>query len=83
MSRGFVVRYAKALVRAVVPGYDVPAYASFLNSTFHAAEESRTHPASIAVYEIEETYPLQRHSDSKYISVTKNIALMVRSVSTV
>ncbi|KDQ60427.1 hypothetical protein JAAARDRAFT_191806 [Jaapia argillacea MUCL 33604] len=67
----------------LLPGYDCPVYATFLNSTFHVTELSKTHPGSICVFEADMTYLIQRHSNMNYLSTTKNIALIVRSVSTV
>jgi primary-amine oxidase len=67
----------------LVPGYDVPLHSTFLDTTFHAAEESITHRQSIAIFERDDGYPMQRHSSKSYVSATKNIALELRSVSTI
>ncbi|KAK0724664.1 copper amine oxidase [Lasiosphaeris hirsuta] len=67
----------------LVPGYDCPAYASYLNTSFYVAETSHTHINSICLFETEADFPLQRHTTSKYVSVTKNTYFVVRSVSTV
>ncbi|KAJ5139695.1 membrane copper amine oxidase, partial [Penicillium atrosanguineum] len=64
-------------------GYDCPAYASYLNSTFYEDETTHTHVHSICLFEYDADYPIQRHSSSSYVSVTKNIYFTVRSVSTV
>ena len=67
----------------LLAGYDCPTYASFLNTTFHAYEESKTHRNSICLFEYDQGYLLQRHSNMQYVASTKNIAFTVRSVSTV
>ncbi|WVR09407.1 hypothetical protein IAU60_006474 [Kwoniella sp. DSM 27419] len=66
-----------------VPGYDMPQYAYCMNATFHAAEISQTHQCAISIFEADQNSPLQRHATDSYISVTKNIALTVRSISTI
>ncbi|WVQ79580.1 hypothetical protein IAT38_001680 [Cryptococcus sp. DSM 104549] len=66
-----------------VVGYDSPSYAYCLNTTFHAAELSTSHRCGISIFEADQNYLLQRHSNSQYVSATKNIALTLRSVSTV
>lgn len=67
----------------VVKGYDCPSYATYLNSTWFRAEVLHTHIDSICLFEQDAEYPIQRHSTSKYISVTKNIFFTVRNVCTV
>jgi primary-amine oxidase len=53
----------------LVPGYDCPAYATYTNA--------------FCLFEFERDFPLARHYMGDYFHVTKNIAFMVRSVSTV
>ncbi|KAL8276662.1 hypothetical protein RQP46_010930 [Phenoliferia psychrophenolica] len=67
----------------LLPGYDCPAYAVFLNATFHADEVSTTHNNGICLYESDAGYLIQRHSNSEYVSSTKNTMFTMRSVSTV
>ncbi|KAH9915164.1 copper amine oxidase [Epithele typhae] len=67
----------------LLAGYDCPTHATFLNTSFHASEISRTHPNSICLFEYDTGYLIQRHSNEAYVSGTKNIAFVVRSVSTV
>ncbi|KAF2088297.1 membrane copper amine oxidase [Saccharata proteae CBS 121410] len=67
----------------LVPGYDCPAYATYLNSSFYTAETTHTHIASICLFEHDAGYPIQRHSTSDYVSVTKNIYFTIRNVCTV
>ncbi|BGP51602.1 hypothetical protein JCM10450v2_007552 [Rhodotorula kratochvilovae] len=67
----------------LIEGYDCPAYAKFVNSTFHSNEVSTTHRKSICFYETDVGYPMQRHTNGQYASATKNIAFVMKSVSTV
>ncbi|GAA5960930.1 hypothetical protein JCM3765_007545 [Sporobolomyces pararoseus] len=67
----------------LVEGYDCPAYAKYVDTTFHANEISTTHRKSICFFEHDESYPMQRHSNGQYVSSTKNIAFKMRSASTV
>ncbi|KAI0030480.1 copper amine oxidase [Vararia minispora EC-137] len=67
----------------LLAGYDCPTYATFLNTSFHADEVSTTHLNSICLFEYDTGYLIQRHSNDRYLAVTKNIAFVVRSVSTV
>lgn len=66
----------------LLAGYDCPTYATFLNSSFHASEVSKTHPNSICMFEHDMGYLIQRHSSDAYLATTRNIAFTVRSVST-
>ncbi|PSR81301.1 copper amine oxidase [Coniella lustricola] len=67
----------------LVPGYDCPAYATYLNSTFYVSETVHTHVNSICLFEYEADFPIQRHSTTAYVAATKNTYFAVRSVSTV
>ncbi|KAK4047619.1 hypothetical protein OIV83_005277 [Microbotryomycetes sp. JL201] len=67
----------------LIAGYDCPAYSTFMNTTFHANEKSTTHRNAICLFESDVGYPMQRHSSDSYVSITKNIAFTLRSVSTV
>ncbi|KZV72277.1 copper amine oxidase [Peniophora sp. CONT] len=67
----------------LLAGYDCPTYATFLNTSFHADEVSKTHPNSICMFEQDLGYLIQRHSNDAYLASTRNIAFTVRSVSTV
>lgn len=53
----------------LIPGYDCPAYATYTDA--------------FCLFEYPKDYPLSRHYDSSYYHATKNIAFMVRSISTV
>ena len=67
----------------LVAGFDCPQYATFLNSSFYSDEVTHTHPNSICLFEFDEKVPLQRHTTDKYVSITKNTQLVVRTVATV
>lgn len=67
----------------LVSGFDCPAYATYLNTSFYLGERSHTHPSSICLFEFDTGYPIQRHTAPTYVSVTKNIAFIVRSAATV
>ncbi|KAK0648916.1 copper amine oxidase [Cercophora newfieldiana] len=67
----------------LVPGYDCPTHATYLNSSFYADETCRTHVDSICLFEFEADHPIQRHSTGKIISITKNTYFVVRYVATV
>ncbi len=64
----------------LVPGYDCPTYSTFLNTTFYQDETTHTHLNSICLFEYGADFPMQRHSTSRYVAVTKNTYLVVRSV---
>lgn len=66
-----------------IPGYDMPLHAYCMKTDWHADELSRSRDCGITVFEQEMPYLMQRHSSASYVSATKNIALTVRSVSTV
>ena len=67
----------------LVPGYDCPSYATYMNTSFYVDETSHTHINSICFFEFDADYPMQRHSTSSYVANTKNVYFTVRSVSTV
>ncbi|KAK3690111.1 amine oxidase catalytic domain-containing protein [Podospora appendiculata] len=67
----------------LVPGYDCPAYATYLNSSFYVAETTHTHINSVCLFEFTGDFAMQRHTTSAYTSATKNTYFVVRSVSTV
>ncbi|KAI9729144.1 MAG: hypothetical protein M1834_007051 [Cirrosporium novae-zelandiae] len=67
----------------LVKGYDCPAYATYLNSSFYTAETTHTHLDSICLFEQDAGFPIQRHSTDAYVSVTKNVYFTIRNVCTV
>ncbi|KAK4540507.1 hypothetical protein LTR36_009145 [Oleoguttula mirabilis] len=67
----------------LVPGYDCPSYATYMNTSFYVSETTHTHINSVCFFEFDADYPMQRHSQSTYVANTKNVYFTVRSVSTV
>ncbi|GAA5855142.1 hypothetical protein JCM9279_001967 [Rhodotorula babjevae] len=67
----------------LISGYDCPAYATYLNSTFHSNEISTTHRRSVCLFEHDAGYPIQRHTNGQYASATRNTVFTLKSVSTV
>ncbi|KAF2146772.1 uncharacterized protein K452DRAFT_323862 [Aplosporella prunicola CBS 121167] len=67
----------------LVAGYDCPSYATYLDSSFYTVETTHIHINSICMFEQDAGYPIQRHSTSTYVSVTKNIFFTIRNISTV
>ncbi|OJD28624.1 copper amine oxidase [Diplodia corticola] len=67
----------------LVNGYDCPSYSAYLNTSFYASEKTHWHPNSICMFEFENDYPIQRHSTARYVSITKNIKFVVRTVCSV
>ncbi|GAA5820220.1 hypothetical protein JCM3770_006065 [Rhodotorula araucariae] len=67
----------------LISGYDCPAYAKYVNSTYHSNEVSTTHRRSICLYETDAGYPMSRHTNGEYASATRNTAFVLKSVSTV
>ncbi|KAH8883689.1 amine oxidase catalytic domain-containing protein, partial [Thozetella sp. PMI_491] len=66
----------------LVPGYDCPATASFLDSGLYSVY-SQNLTNQICIFERDAGYPLARHNGGGYVSVIKNNILTVRSISTI
>ena len=67
----------------LVSGFDCPAYATYLNTSFFTEEDTHIHPSSLCLFEFDTGYPIQRHTAPPYVSVTKNIQFIVRTMTTV
>ncbi|KAK0654082.1 Membrane primary amine oxidase [Lasiodiplodia hormozganensis] len=67
----------------LVNGYDCPSYSTYLNTSFYTRESTHWHPNSICLFEFQRDYPIQRHSTANYVSITKNIMFVVRTVCSV
>ncbi|RPA87874.1 copper amine oxidase [Ascobolus immersus RN42] len=67
----------------LLKGYDCPTYATYLNSTYFKEETHATHINSLCLFEHDAGYPLARHTKSTMATSTKNIYLVLRSISTV
>jgi primary-amine oxidase len=75
--------YMGRLMFELVPGYDCPAYATFLSTSYHFGENTGVNNNSICIFEHTADYPIQRHSSNTRVSVSRNTYLVVRFVSTV
>ncbi|KAJ6157379.1 membrane copper amine oxidase [Penicillium chermesinum] len=64
-------------------GYDCPAYASFMDTTIYDAERTQRRRNTICLFEYTSDYPLQRHSTSFYVTVSKNNYLILRTTAVV
>jgi len=71
------------LMFELVPGYDCPAYADYLDTSFRENEQTKVRNNSICVFEYTADHPLQRHTSSSYVSISRNTYLVVRTVSVV
>ncbi|KAK4544002.1 hypothetical protein LTR36_004776 [Oleoguttula mirabilis] len=67
----------------LVPGYDCPAYADYLDAEWHQAYQTHHTPNSICVFEYTADYLLSRHTSQYSVTASRNTFLTVRSVSTV
>ncbi|RDW84682.1 hypothetical protein BP6252_02272 [Coleophoma cylindrospora] len=72
-----------ALMFELVPGYDCPAYASYLDTTWWREGKKAYNKNSICLFEFTADHPIQRHTASEYVSVSRNTYFIVRTVSTV
>jgi len=68
---------------SMVPGYDCPSYATYLNVTYHRQEATSIHENAICMFEHDMAFPIQRHTAENYVSSSKNIAFTMRGISTV
>ena len=67
----------------LVPGHDCPAYADYLDTTYHQNGETFLNKNAICVFEYTSDAPLQRHTSEFEVTVSRNTYLVIRSVSTV
>ncbi|KAK3625708.1 hypothetical protein LTR22_023453 [Elasticomyces elasticus] len=67
----------------LVPGYDCPAYADYLDSEWHQAYKTHNMPNSVCVFEFTADHLLSRHTAQYSVTASRNTFLTVRSVSTV
>ncbi|KAI5810568.1 copper amine oxidase [Pyronema omphalodes] len=71
------------LLFSLVRGYDCPTYATYLDTATVTQGNTSTNHDSICMFEMDAGYPIQRHTGGAYVTVTKNIAFVLRSVSVV
>lgn len=67
----------------LVPGYDCPAYADYMDTQYHMLREVHELPNSICVFEYTADHLLSRHTTQYSVTASRNTYLVVRSVSTV
>lgn len=67
----------------LVPGYDCPAYASYLSSELHRNGNTETLPNNICLFEYTADFLLSRHTAQYSVTASRNTYLTLRSVSTV
>jgi primary-amine oxidase len=67
----------------LVPGFDCPAYATYLPVSFRQGESTITRNNSICVFEYTADHAIQRHTTPTHVSVSRNSYLIVRTVATV
>lgn len=67
----------------LIPGYDCPAYATFLDMESRGAEVATLHRQVVCIFEYASDSPVQRHSRQNYATATSNIYLTVRHVATI
>ena len=67
----------------LVPGYDCPAYADFLDTQIYSSEKSQVHRNAMCIFEFTADYPLQRHTASSYVTISRNTYLVLRATSVV
>jgi primary-amine oxidase len=66
----------------LVPGYDCPAYATYLPAKFHREGQNVERKNAICIFEAVSDHPLQRHTTTSKVTVSKNSYLVIRTVST-
>jgi primary-amine oxidase len=67
----------------LVPGYDCPAYATYLPITWYRSGQYFKRKNAICVFEAVSDHLLQRHTTGQKVTASKNSYLVVRTVSTV
>lgn len=67
----------------LVPGYDCPAYADYLDSELHRSGTTERLPNNICLFEFTSDYLLSRHTAQYSVTASRNTFLTLRSVSTV
>ncbi|CAK3734610.1 Membrane primary amine oxidase [Lecanosticta acicola] len=67
----------------LVPGYDCPAYADYMDTQYHMLREVHELPSSICIFEYTADHLLSRHTTQYSVTASRNTYLVVRSVSTV
>ncbi|KAI1502075.1 copper amine oxidase [Biscogniauxia marginata] len=67
----------------LVPGYDCPAYADYVDTELHRGGKSERLPNNVCIFEFTSDYLLSRHTAQYSVTASRNTFLTIRSVSTV
>ncbi|KAG8157998.1 hypothetical protein KVR01_012270 [Diaporthe batatas] len=67
----------------LVPGYDCPGYADYLDTEVHRGGRTERLPGNVCVFEFTADHLLSRHTAQYSVTASRNTYLTVRSVSTV
>ncbi|TKX19687.1 copper amine oxidase-6 [Elsinoe australis] len=67
----------------LVPGYDCPAYADYIDTSYHIGGQTWTNKNSICIFEYTADSLLQRHTSQYQVTVSRNTYLVLRYVATV
>jgi primary-amine oxidase len=68
---------------SLVPGWDCPASATYLDTVLHDNAITTTRKGNICIFEQDAGYPMTRHTGVNYLTVTKNVQLVVRWIATI
>jgi primary-amine oxidase len=79
----FDALFGMGLTSELVPGYDCPAHADFLNTTFYTDDEPIIIHNGICIFEYIADHPISRHSSYSSTTATHNTYLIARTVTTV
>lgn len=75
-------------IRPLIPGFDCPSYATYINATITSERGNIIIPNAICLFEFDTGYPIRRHwhqhSDGTgFTDATNNVAFIIRTISTV
>jgi primary-amine oxidase len=71
------------LTFSLIPGFDCPAYATYLPVMFYSRGKLVKRENVICVFEAVSDHPLQRHTTDRKVTASRNSYLVVRTVSTI
>lgn len=69
--------------RPLIPGYDCPSHASYMNISFFSQDKVLTNVNSICLFESDTDHPIARHTASGYVAATKNIKFVLRWIANI
>jgi primary-amine oxidase len=67
----------------LVPGYDCPAYAHFLDTEYHRSEKMYRRSGTICIFEAPSDHPLQRHARKSQTTSFLNSVMIIRTIAVV